>query len=95
MTEPDVASSRDEHPGQDRAGRRQYVASRRKWWSPGRELTLHKIAIFMGKTDPEAKRHEQQSRSWCLWTPGASIERTLSVFGYGRPADAEISAATW
>jgi len=84
MTEPDVASSdatniqaRIERDGDE------YVINGRKWWSTGAGDPRCKISIFMGKTDPEAKRHEQQSMILVpLDTPGVEVERTLSVFGY-------------
>ncbi len=84
MTEPDVASSdatniqaRIERDGDE------YVVNGRKWWSTGAGNRRCKIAIFMGKTDPSAPRHEQQSMILIpLDTPGVAIERTLSVFGY-------------
>ena len=84
MTEPEVASSdatniqaRIERDGDE------YVVNGRKWWSTGAGNRRCKISILMGKTDPEAKRHEQQSMILVpLDTPGVEIERTLSVFGY-------------
>jgi acyl-CoA dehydrogenase len=95
MTEPDVASSdatniqaRIERDGDE------YVVNGRKWWSTGAGSSRCKISIFMGKTDPEAKRHEQQSMILVpLDTPGVTIERTLSVFGYDEAphGHAEIS----
>ncbi len=84
MTEPDVASSdatnieaRIERDGHD------YVVNGRKWWTSGAGDPRCEISIFMGKTDPEAPRHEQQSMILVpLDTPGVEIERTLPVFGY-------------
>tara|TARA_B100000678_G_scaffold284343_1_gene285790 strand:- start:102 stop:1367 length:1266 start_codon:yes stop_codon:yes gene_type:complete len=84
MTEPAVASSdatnietsmvRD---GDD------YVINGRKWWSSGVGDPRCKIAIVMGKTNPEAGRHEQQSQILVpLGAPGVRIERMLSVYGY-------------
>ncbi len=84
MTEPDVASS-DATNIQGRIERKgdEYVINARKWWSSGAGDPRCKIAIFMGKTDPEAPRYEQQSMILVpLDTPGVEIERTLSVFGY-------------
>ena len=97
MTEPDVASS-DATNIQARIERTsdgdEYVVNGRKWWSTGAGNRRCKISILMGKTDPEAKRHEQQSMILVpLDTPGVEIERTLSVFGYDEAphGHAEIS----
>jgi acyl-CoA dehydrogenase len=84
MTEPDVASSdatniraRIERDGDE------YVVNGRKWWSTGAGDPRCSLAIVMGKTDPSAPRHEQQSMILVpLDTPGVEIERTLPVFGY-------------
>ena len=84
MTEPDVASS-DATNIQARIERDgdQYVINGRKWWQTGAPDPRCKICIFMGKTDPEAPRHEQQSMILVpIDTPGVEIERTLPVFGY-------------
>jgi acyl-CoA dehydrogenase len=84
MTEPDVASSdatniraRIERDGDE------YVINGRKWWISGAADPRCELCIFMGKTDPEAPRHEQQSMVLVpMDTEGIKIERTLSVFGY-------------
>lgn len=84
MTEPDAASSdatnieaRIEKQGAE------YVINGRKWWSSGAGDPRCRIAIVMGKTDPAASRHEQQSMILVpLDTPGVKIERMLPVFGY-------------
>ena len=84
MTEPGVASSdatniqasivRD---GGD------YVINGHKWWSSGAGDPRCKISIFMGKTDTTAERHQQQSMVLVpLDTPGITITRMLTVFGY-------------
>ena len=84
MTEPDVASS-DATNIQGRIERDsdEYIINGQKWWSSGAPDPRCKISIFMGKTDLEAKRHEQQSMILVpLDTPGVEIERTIPVFGY-------------
>jgi acyl-CoA dehydrogenase len=84
MTEPDVASSdatniatvitRD---GDD------YVINGRKWWSTGAMSSRCEIFIVMGKTDPGADRHRQQSMILVPRdTPGVSVERGLQVMGF-------------
>ncbi len=84
MTEPAVASSdatniscRIERQGDE------YVINGRKWWISGAASKRCKVAILMGKTDPEASRHTQQSMVLVpLDTPGVTIIRDLPVFGY-------------
>ena len=84
MTEPAVASSdatniessivRD---GDD------YVINGRKWWTSGILDRRCKILIFMGKTDPGAPRHLQQSMILVpVDTPGITVNRALTVYGY-------------
>ena len=61
----------------------EYVINGRKWWTSGAGDPRCKIAIFMGKTDPQAPRHQQQSMILVpMDTPGVTIERMLPVFGY-------------
>jgi acyl-CoA dehydrogenase len=84
MTEPDVASSDATNiRARIERGGDEYVIHGRKWWSTGAGDPRCKVAILMGKTDPSAPRHEQQSMILVpLDTPGVNIERTLPVFGY-------------
>jgi acyl-CoA dehydrogenase len=84
MTEPGVASSdatnietRIERDGND------YVINGHKWWISGAGDPRCKIFILMGKTDPSAARHSQQSMILVpVDTPGVTIVRPLPVFGY-------------
>jgi len=84
MTEPDVASSdatniqcRIERDGDD------YVINGTKWWSSGAGDPRCALYIVMGKTNPDAGRHEQQSMILVpANTPGITVKRHLSVFGY-------------
>jgi acyl-CoA dehydrogenase len=84
MTEPDVASSDATNIGTriERMGD-EYVINGTKWWISGAGDPRCKIFILMGKTDPEAARHSQQSMILVpADTKGVNIKRPLSVFGY-------------
>ncbi len=84
MTEPAVASS-DATNIESRIERQgdEYVINGRKWWTSGAGDPRCKIYIFMGKSDPDAPRHSQQSMILVpADTPGVKVIRPLSVFGY-------------
>ena len=84
MTEPEVASS-DATNIQSSILRQgdEYVINGHKWWSSGAPDPRCAIFIFMGKTDPEAARHSQQSMILIpRVTPGVTIVRPMHVFGY-------------
>lgn len=84
MTEPTVASSdatnieaRIERHGDE------FVINGRKWWISGAGDPRCAVMIFMGKTDPDAPKHSQQSMILVpIDTPGVKVLRPLSVFGY-------------
>ena len=88
MTEPAVASSdatniearieRDTSQGRD-----EYLLNGLKWWTSGAGDPRCAVYIFMGKTDPTAPRHSQQSMIVVpADAPGVTVVRPLSVFGY-------------
>lgn len=84
MTEPDVASS-DATNIRCRIERRgdTYAINGRKWWISGAGDPRCKIAIVMGRTNPDAPKHQQQSMILVpMDTPGVTIRRMLTVFGY-------------
>ena len=84
MTEPEVASS-DATNIQTRIERDgdHYVINGRKWWSTNMAHPNVAMTIVMGKTDPDASVHTQQSQIIVpVDTPGFRVERMLSVFGY-------------
>ena len=84
MTEPRVASSdaTNIEANITRDGD-EYVINARKWWTSGAGHPHCKIMILMGKTDPSAERHKQQSMVLVpVDTPGVTVMRHLSVFGY-------------
>jgi acyl-CoA dehydrogenase len=84
MTEPDVASSdatnvalRIERDGDE------YVLNGRKWWTSNALHPNCRIMIVMGKTQPDAPTYTQQSQVLVpIDTPGVTVMRNLSVFGY-------------
>jgi acyl-CoA dehydrogenase len=84
MTEPEVASSdatnistRIERDGDD------YVINGRKWWSTGGMSPACEILVVMGRTDPGAPKHRQQSMILVpRETPGVDVKRGMRVFGY-------------
>ena len=84
MTEPDVASSDATNIKTSIAmSGNEYVVSGRKWWSSGAGDPRCKVAIVMGKTDPGAETHKQQSMILVpLDSAGVNVTRHLSVFGY-------------
>ena len=84
MTEPAVASSdaRNIETSIVRDGG-DYVINGRKWWTSGAADPRCKILIVMGRTNPEAASHQQQSMVLVpIDTPGVTVVRSTSVFGY-------------
>ncbi|WP_037183128.1 acyl-CoA dehydrogenase family protein [Rhodococcoides fascians] len=93
MTEPDVASSdatniamRMERDGDD------YILNGRKWWTSNALHKNCKVLIVMGKTEPDAASHRQQSMLVVpIDAPGVTVVRNLPVFGYvDREGHAEV-----
>ena len=84
MTEPDVASSDATNIASSivRTGD-EYLINGRKWWTSGAGDPRCKLIIFMGKTDPGAPKHSQQSMVLIPRdAPGVKVLRHLTVFGY-------------
>ena len=94
MTEPDVASSdaRNIRTEIKRDGSH-YIINGVKWWTTGAMDERCKILIVMGKTNPTAEEHKQQSMVLVpIDTPGVKVIRNLNVFGYvDQHGHAEIS----
>ncbi len=95
MTEPDVASS-DANNIRTRIERDgdHYLVNGRKWWSSGAMSPRCKVLIVMGRTDPDAQRHRQQSMVLVpADTPGVRIVRGMRLFGladHGQGGHAEV-----
>ena len=94
MTEPDVASSdaRNIKTSIVRDGA-DFVINGTKWWTTGAMDERCEILIVMGKTNPDAETHHQQSMVLVpMKTPGVRVERNLLVFGYeDQHGHAEVS----
>ncbi len=84
MTEPDVASSDATNiEASIVADGDHYILDGRKWWSTGAGDARCKVSIFMGKTDPSAAKHLQQSMILVpMDTPGVTVKSMLDVFGF-------------
>lgn len=84
MTEPDVASSDATNVAIDiRREGDEWVLNGRKWWITGAMNPNCRVLIVMGKTDPDADRHRQQSMILVPRdTPGLEVVRAMEVFGY-------------
>ncbi|MBY4109220.1 acyl-CoA dehydrogenase family protein [Rhodococcus fascians] len=93
MTEPDVASSDATNIAMkmDRDGD-DFILNGRKWWTSNAMHMNCKVLIVMGKTDPEAATHRQQSMLVVpIDAPGVTVLRNLPVFGYvDREGHAEV-----
>ncbi|CAN5215050.1 acyl-CoA dehydrogenase family protein [soil metagenome] len=84
MTEPEVASS-DATNIQSSITRTgdEYIINGNKWWASGAGDPRCRLIIFLGKTDPQAPTHKQQSMILIpIDAPGVQVKRMLTVFGY-------------
>jgi acyl-CoA dehydrogenase len=88
MTEPEVASSDATNISTrieacEREGRAGYLINGRKWWISGAGDPRCAVYVVMGKSNPQAPRHQQQSMILVpADTPGVQVQRTLPVFGH-------------
>jgi acyl-CoA dehydrogenase len=84
MTEPEVASSDATNIGaRIESDGDHYVINGHKWWASGAGDTRCQLLILMGKTDPSAPKHQQQSMILVpAQSPGVTLVRPLTVFGY-------------
>jgi acyl-CoA dehydrogenase len=84
MTEPAVASSDATNiESSIKRDGEHYLINGRKWWTSGAGSPSCELLIFMGKTNPEAAQHGQQSMILLpMNTPGIRVLRQLEVFGY-------------